>query len=164
VFWWGPNGNWVFGLISALFWIALIVAAVMLLRGELPHLRLPEYRSPALRVLEERYARGEISREEFLERREVLLRRPAATDPPTQPVPPPSPPERPPPPSPPEPPAAPAPPPAPGKQSPHPDEQATTNSEPSGPSAPPGAAPASWPEPSREVGEPTEPLPEAPRD
>ena len=41
MFWWGPDGGWVFGLISALFWIGLIVAAVMLLRGELPHLRLP---------------------------------------------------------------------------------------------------------------------------
>ena len=32
--------------------------------------------SPALRVVEERYARGEITREEFLERRRVLTGRP----------------------------------------------------------------------------------------
>ena len=31
---------------------------------------------PALRLLEERYARGEISREEFMERRRVLLEAP----------------------------------------------------------------------------------------
>ena len=62
------------GLLMGTFWIVVIVAAILLLRREVPYLRLPEHGPPALRVLEERYARGEISREEFLERREVLLR------------------------------------------------------------------------------------------
>jgi putative membrane protein len=73
VFWfWGPG--WIFGLLFGMFWIALIVGAIVLLRRELPHLRFGPRASPALRLLEERYARGEISRQEFLERRAVLLR------------------------------------------------------------------------------------------
>ena len=71
MFWWGGPG-WLFGLGNAIFWVALIVVAVLLLRRELPHVRWPESQPPALRLLEERYARGEISREEFLERRAVL--------------------------------------------------------------------------------------------
>lgn len=71
--WWGSGPGWFFGLITAAFWVLVIVAAVLLLRRELPHLRWPESRPPAVRLLEERYARGEISREEFLERRRVLL-------------------------------------------------------------------------------------------
>jgi putative membrane protein len=80
--WWGPGWGLVWGLVSAAFWIAIIVAAVLLLRHELPRLEHRFGEPPALRLLEERYARGEISREEFLERRAVLL----------QPLPPPSPP------------------------------------------------------------------------
>ena len=88
MFWFWPNSGWVLGLFSGLFWIAVIVAAVLLLRREVPHLGRPAP-SHALRILEERYARGEISRDEFLERREVLLRasRPAAPPPPVGPPP-----------------------------------------------------------------------------
>jgi putative membrane protein len=57
----------------AVFWVVVIVAAILLLRREVPNIRWPSGPSPALRLLEERYARGEISREEFLERRAVLL-------------------------------------------------------------------------------------------
>lgn len=163
MFWWGPHAGWVFGLVSGLLWIALIVAAVLLLRQEIPHLRLPEYRSPALRVLEDRYARGEISREEFLERREVLLKTSAPPAPP-----PPAPPAPPPPPAPPNPPGPPIVPPTepPTEPAPaNPDEQASTNTEvPPGPSAPPGAASPWWPPQVGEGSEPTEPLPEAPKD
>jgi|Tabmets5t2r1_1033131.scaffolds.fasta_scaffold05703_2 putative membrane protein len=51
-------------------WILLIALIVLLVRG----LRTTGRGSggPALRVLEERYARGEITAEEFLERRGVL--------------------------------------------------------------------------------------------
>jgi len=75
IWWWGTGWGWVGGLVSAAFWIAIIVVAVILLRRELPYLHAG-YRqgsSPALRLLEERYARGEIDRDEFLHRREVLL-------------------------------------------------------------------------------------------
>jgi putative membrane protein len=68
---WGP-GWWIVGsFLWIVFWVVVIVVLIGLLRGR----RTPgEGRSmtPALRILEERYAKGEISREEFLERRSVL--------------------------------------------------------------------------------------------
>jgi putative membrane protein len=72
---------WLFGLIPILFWAAVIWLIVMLVRrGQ----RQPPPNGPysedfatrqpkALAILEERYARGEISRDEFVERRAVLL-------------------------------------------------------------------------------------------
>lgn len=52
------------------FWILLIALIVLLVRGT----RTTSTASggPAVHVLEERYARGEITREDFLERRAVL--------------------------------------------------------------------------------------------
>jgi putative membrane protein len=95
----GPGWGLVWGLVWAAFWIGLIVVAVLLLRHELPHMHHRFGEPPALRLLEERYARGEISREEFLERRAVLLQ-PAPQPPsppppeagPTEPIPPSQPP------------------------------------------------------------------------
>jgi putative membrane protein len=52
------------------FWILLIGLIVLLVRGMRSTARMPE--EPAVRLLEERYARGEITREEFLERRALL--------------------------------------------------------------------------------------------
>jgi hypothetical protein len=144
MFWWGPGFGWVYGLLWVAFWVVLIAVAVLLLRRELPHLRLHDHRPPALRILEERYARGEISREEFLERRRVLLARP-------EPSPPPPPPQGPPPPPPP---AETSPPPTPGADP-------ESRSEPPGPSAPPGAAPPYLPPQDEEPtgpGDPTEPI------
>jgi putative membrane protein len=100
--WWSPGGAWWVGLINLAVLVGILVAAVLLLRNELPDLQHRFGEPPALRLLEERYARGEISREEFLERRQVLLEAPApppsapmpgqATGPsgsdPTQPIPP----------------------------------------------------------------------------
>ncbi len=84
MFWFAPAWGWMAGLVTGLFWIAVIVAAVLLLRREISSIGRASGPSHALRILEERYARGEIPREEFLERREVLLR-------PTRPMPPPPP-------------------------------------------------------------------------
>ena len=67
-------------LLWAGFWIFVIVLIVRLVRRTSHE----SSRAPgALNVLEERYARGEITREEFAERRAVLLGRepPAATPP-----------------------------------------------------------------------------------
>jgi putative membrane protein len=82
---WGPDSwgwGWVFGLAGTVFWIAVIVGLILLLRGEIPRLRDRFAKPSALRILEERYARGEISREEFLERRAVLLGGSASQPPP----------------------------------------------------------------------------------
>ena len=62
--------GWLIGsVIMTAFWILLIVLIVRLVRspGHGPA------RTGALRILEERYARGEIDGDEFLERRRVLL-------------------------------------------------------------------------------------------
>jgi uncharacterized membrane protein len=56
------------------FWILLIALVVLLVRGTRPAAR--DSGRPAVRLLEERYARGEITREDFLERRAVLGRSP----------------------------------------------------------------------------------------
>jgi uncharacterized membrane protein len=79
-------------LINLAVLVAIIAAAVLLLRHELPDLQHRFGEPPALRMLEERYARGEITREEFLERRRVLLDnpppQPTVGSDPTQPIPP----------------------------------------------------------------------------
>lgn len=75
----GPDGGFFgffFGLLMMLlwagFWIFVIVLIVRLVRRTSHE----GSRAPgALDVLEERYARGEITREEFAERRAVLLGR-----------------------------------------------------------------------------------------
>jgi putative membrane protein len=61
-----------FGFVSIFFfvgfwWIVIMVIARLLRRNGGPS------PSTGIQILEERYARGEISREEFLERRSVLL-------------------------------------------------------------------------------------------
>jgi putative membrane protein len=86
----GWTWGWIFPLAGMLFWIALIVGAVLLLRHDVPRLRDRFAAPSALRILEERYAKGEISRDEFLDRRAVLLREPAGS-PSTPPGTPPSP-------------------------------------------------------------------------
>ena len=60
----------VWGFIGLAFWILLIGLIVLMTRGMPTTAR--DSRGPAVRLLEERYARGEITREEFLERRAVL--------------------------------------------------------------------------------------------
>jgi putative membrane protein len=70
-----PPAGWagvaiVWGFIGTAVWILLIALIVLIVRAIRTTARDPQV--PAERVLEERYARGEISREEFLERRAVL--------------------------------------------------------------------------------------------
>jgi len=60
----------VWGFMGAAFWILLIALIVLLVR-EMRN-GAPASGGPAVRLLEQRYARGEISREEFVERRAVL--------------------------------------------------------------------------------------------
>jgi putative membrane protein len=64
--WW-----WIIALVKLAFFIAVLFVVIGLLRskGRTTGLARPH----ALSVLEERYARGEITRDEFVERRSVLL-------------------------------------------------------------------------------------------
>jgi uncharacterized membrane protein len=63
----------IYGLVSIFlfigFWAVVITIVARLLRRNDSQLAS----SSAIQVLEERYARGEIARDEFLERRSVLL-------------------------------------------------------------------------------------------
>ena len=70
--WEGPGIIWgVLGTVaSGLFWILLIAVVIKLVKSRPVAMGSPP---SALRILEERYAAGEISREEFEERRDVLL-------------------------------------------------------------------------------------------
>jgi uncharacterized membrane protein len=58
------------GLTGVALWILLIALVVLLVRGTRTSARASG--GPAIRRLEEGYARGEITREDFLERRAVL--------------------------------------------------------------------------------------------
>lgn len=72
---WHMGGfEWVVWLLAAaaqvLFWGVVIFLVIQLFRR--PRTNPNQSASQAVRILEERYARGEISREEYLERRSVL--------------------------------------------------------------------------------------------
>jgi uncharacterized membrane protein len=62
------------GFIGLAFGILLIALIVLVARGLLT--RSGDSGGSAVRLLEERYARGEITREEFVERRALLSERP----------------------------------------------------------------------------------------
>lgn len=82
---WGMMGNWgygygAYGWIHMIIWlvilVAIIVGVVWLVRSmTVPggHHLMPPRRSSGLDVLEERYARGEISRDEYLEKKRDIL-------------------------------------------------------------------------------------------
>ena len=65
---------------NSLFWLALVVLVVVLISRSPRHAGGPFWRSSAaLDILEQRYARGEIQREEYLQKKKDLLDRgPAA--------------------------------------------------------------------------------------
>ena len=69
-YWGGPGWGIVAGLVWLAFLALVVVLVVSLVRNR-PGAG-PTAGSSAIRMLEERYARGEISRDEFLERRAVL--------------------------------------------------------------------------------------------
>jgi uncharacterized membrane protein len=100
--WWWHNGSWSVGHwievgFMCILWIAVIIGIILLIRhaaerprthsqptpppggqAQAPGQQVPgpqapgQARSEALRILEERYARGEIDRKEFLERKADL--------------------------------------------------------------------------------------------
>jgi putative membrane protein len=67
---WGGPLAIVGGLVGIAFWVLLIALIVLLARRI--RTTAPASGESAIRLLEERYARGEITQEEFLERRAVL--------------------------------------------------------------------------------------------
>ena len=81
------GGGWIFGWIMMIVVVALIVVGVIFLvrglSGRNDHSQAGQAQGPpssggpapksALHVLEERYARGEIDREEFVQRKQDLL-------------------------------------------------------------------------------------------
>ena len=94
----GPGAGWwpLWILVGGLFQVALVVGIVLLVASFVRRERRSPPSQPAsLQILEERYARGEISREEFLERRAVLTGHhrptPGTVSQPPQPPPPPAP-------------------------------------------------------------------------
>jgi putative membrane protein len=79
---WGPmmaygfGGGWGWMMaLNGLFWLVLVVALVALILRSSRSLggERPSPRSPGLDALEERYARGEIQREEFLQKKTDIL-------------------------------------------------------------------------------------------
>jgi putative membrane protein len=66
---WGPGAGWMV-LLMALFWGGMILLIVWVVRQFTGSNR--QGRSSAMEILEERYARGEIDREEFESRRQDL--------------------------------------------------------------------------------------------
>ncbi len=84
--WWnGPSSGsgwpwawWMLahGIISLLFLALLIGAVIMLVRFMAGGMNRPSFRkrrSPGLDVLEERYARGEIDRDEYLRKKRDII-------------------------------------------------------------------------------------------
>jgi putative membrane protein len=78
--WSGPFGDgwgwfWPFHfIIPILFWALIIAAAVWLVRYATGRREYPQLarRLPGLDVLEERYARGEINRDEYLQKKKDI--------------------------------------------------------------------------------------------
>ncbi len=75
---WGWGG-WLFMVVMmVVFWAAIIIAVVLAVRytrQEHRHFTSPtldDRHDPALRLLEERFARGEIDADEYVKRRDIL--------------------------------------------------------------------------------------------
>lgn len=76
---WGNGGGWMFGgwIFMILFWVLVIVALIAIVRsitfgGHSVHRDLPPPHKTPLQILQERYARGEIEKEEYDQKRKDL--------------------------------------------------------------------------------------------
>jgi len=70
---WGPGGFLLMVLFMAVFWGAIVATAVWAIRQFRPREADAGGGPPnAMRILEERFARGEIDADEFQRRREIL--------------------------------------------------------------------------------------------
>lgn len=69
---WG-SGGMIFGPLSMILWLALLVAVIVLVMRYLGGLPSREAGSPSAKeILDERYARGEIDDDEYEKRRKTL--------------------------------------------------------------------------------------------
>jgi len=80
-FWWHPGWGWghmIFGgLMMLFFWGGVILLVVLLVRwlgstGAAGHAAGPAVRRTPLEILQERFAKGEIDKEEYEERKRLL--------------------------------------------------------------------------------------------
>lgn len=73
---WGYGMGWFWNIIMVAFWIAVIVAVVLLVRWLIIMPRagghLAKLEDSPLEILKRRYARGEINKEEFEEKKKDL--------------------------------------------------------------------------------------------
>ena len=69
---WGFGSMWLGGLLMALFWIAVIVAVVWLVHSMGNRPPTTDDGSSARRILDERFASGEITEDEYQRRRQAM--------------------------------------------------------------------------------------------
>ena len=73
---WGFSLGWLFFILMAAFWIAVILAIIFLIRwlviSTIRKVRGPETEDSALDILRMRYAKGEINKQEFEEKKKDL--------------------------------------------------------------------------------------------
>ncbi|MBI5099819.1 MAG: SHOCT domain-containing protein [Nitrospirae bacterium] len=67
---WGMGFGWLFMII---FWVLVVLGVVYLLKLVAGGARREENRDTALDILKQRYAKGEITKEEFEEKKKDLL-------------------------------------------------------------------------------------------
>lgn len=77
---WTVGGSWWGTSMMILFWVGLIVTVLLIVRAidrgrDLDDRRPPRIEPDAKEILDARFARGEISREEYEQRSEVLAGR-----------------------------------------------------------------------------------------
>ena len=71
----GYGAVWVMGIINIIFWVAVIIGVIYLIKWLSASSKQggkEKKENTALDILKERYAKGEINREEFEEKKKVL--------------------------------------------------------------------------------------------
>ncbi len=71
----GYGAGWVMGIINIIFWVAVIIGVIYLIKwlsASSKQGSKETKENTALDILKERYAKGEINREEFEEKKKVL--------------------------------------------------------------------------------------------